>query len=201
LSGEPGPACETSLSLLDRARRQTDDESWNRLVGVYQPLLKSWLARYQVQSSDADDLVQEVLTVVFRELPAFEHNRRPGAFRSWLRTILVNRLRDFWRGRQYRPVTSDDAAIQRQLDELADENSELSGLWNRQHDELVMQRIIELVQPQFSEATWSAFSRQVMDGVGASDVAGELDMSIDSVYAAKSRVLRMLRQEARGLIE
>ena len=42
-----------------------------------------------IRPSDVDDLVQEVLAVVLRELPQFEHNGRTGAFRRWLRTILL----------------------------------------------------------------------------------------------------------------
>src|SRR5689334_12934836 len=90
---------ETSLSLLDRLRKSPDDADWSRLVEVYTPLLRAWLLRSDVQPADADDLVQEVLLVVHRELPAFQHNQRSGAFRSWLRRIVVYRLRNFWRSR------------------------------------------------------------------------------------------------------
>ncbi len=80
---------ETSLSLLDRVRQSADSESWDRLVRLDAPLMKNWLGRYEIQ--DSDDLVQEVLTTVVTELPKFEHNQRPGAFRSWLRTILATK--------------------------------------------------------------------------------------------------------------
>ena len=73
---------ETSLSLLGRLSREADCDSWQRLFDVYTPLLRGWLKRYQVQSSDADDLIQDVLTVVLRELPRFQHNQQAGAFRS-----------------------------------------------------------------------------------------------------------------------
>ena len=90
---------DTSMSLLDDVCRRPDSESWTRLVGIYTPLLKGWIGRYDVQDSDRDDLVQDVLMVVLRELPTFRHTQRQGAFRSWLRGILVNRVRNFlWPG-------------------------------------------------------------------------------------------------------
>jgi len=49
--------------------------------------------------------------------------------------------------------------------------------------------------------TWEAFRRQSIEGTAANVVARELGMTIDAVYAAKSRVLKMLRQEAEGLID
>jgi DNA-directed RNA polymerase specialized sigma24 family protein len=43
--------------------------------------------------SDADDLAQEVMLVIVREMPHFEHSGRKGAFRNWLRMITVHRRR------------------------------------------------------------------------------------------------------------
>ena len=191
----------TSLSLLDRLRDDADSDDWNRLVAIYRPLLDGWLARYQVQDADRDDLCQEVFEVVLRELPKFRHNERPGAFRNWLRTVLVHRLRNFWRGRKYRPLATGGSDIQRQLDELADSGSGLSGLWDRQHDEHVVRRLMDTVRSRVEATTWKAFRRQMVDGLTAAQVAGELDISVDSAYAAKSRLLQMLRQEAGGLID
>ena len=88
---------DTSVSLLERLRLQPDAEAWQRLVTLYEPLLNAWLRRYAMPSADAADLVQEVLTVLVRELPEFRHDLRRGAFRRWLRNILLNRLRAFWR--------------------------------------------------------------------------------------------------------
>lgn len=85
---------DTSLTLLEQLGEQSDEHSWSRLYELYSPLLRAWLGRYEVQTADADDLIQEVLMVVSRELPDFRHNGRTGAFRNWLRRILVNRLRN-----------------------------------------------------------------------------------------------------------
>ncbi len=84
---------------------------------------------------------------------------------------------------------------------LRRETSELSRDWGRQHDEHVMQRLMASVQSKIVASTWKAFCRQMFDGVSASETAKELGISVDSAYAAKSRVLRMLRHEARGLID
>src|SRR5947208_2698279 len=145
---------ETSLSLLDRLRSQPDAESWRRLVDLYTPLIQGWLRQYSVSPADADDLTQEVMTVVVRELPQFKHNQRRGAFRSWLRTITANRLRVLWRSRRTRPVATGGSDFLKMLDELEDPESKLSRLWDQQHDQHVARRLMELVQPQFEPATW-----------------------------------------------
>ena len=81
------PVLETSISLLDRLASQPSEGDWRRMVDLYQPLLRSWCLRSGVPETDADDLMQETLTVVVREVAGFDR-RHPGAFRGWLRRLI-----------------------------------------------------------------------------------------------------------------
>ena len=192
---------ETSLSLLDCVRRDGEHEAWQRLFSIYTPMLQAWMLRYDLQASDADDLVQEVLAVVVREVATFEHNGRSGAFRNWLKTILINRLRNFWRQRKYRPQVSGGSDFQTHLQQLEDPASGLSDAWNREHDRVVLAQLWDLVGPHFSEQTRHAFRQHVIEGSAAADVAAELDTTVNAVLIAKSRVLTQLRQQGRGLLD
>ena len=192
---------ETSLSLLDRVCNQPDAEAWNRLVEVYTPVLHAWLRRYEALSgADVDDLVQDVLLTLSKEMPQFRPSQERGAFRAWLRVILVNRLRYFWRSRQHRPQAIGGSDFAKQLEQLSDEHSQQSRLFDSEHDRQVMQRLFALIEPRVAPETWLAFRRQMVDGMSAEAVARELTMPLHSVYAAKSRVLKALRELARGLI-
>jgi RNA polymerase sigma-70 factor (ECF subfamily) len=190
---------ETSVSLLERLAGTPTDADWRRLHDLYQPLLRAWMARAGVPPADADDLSQEVLLVVFREVAGFDRHR-PGAFRSWLRTILVHRLHDFFRSARYRPVATGDSGFLQRLNELEAPESELSRLWEREHDEYLAGRLMRCVQGDFSSTTWQAFQRHVLEGQSAAQVARDLDLSVDSVLAAKSRILRRLREGLAGLV-
>lgn len=190
---------ETSLSLLERLRHNPDSGSWQRLVDLYTPLLRDWLRRATLQAQDVDDLVQEVFGVLVKELPGFEYERERGKFRGWLRTIMANRLRAFYRARQSRPMTAGDSDYGRMADQLEDPHSDLSRLWNQEHDQHICRRLLELIKPDFESTTWQAFKRQTIDGVKPADAAKELGISINAVFIAKSRVMRRLRQEIKGL--
>jgi len=192
---------ETSLSLLSRLCRSTESESWNRLVETYAPLISAWLRRYDVQDSDADDLVQEVLLAVSKDLGKFEHGGHPGAFRGWLKAILVNRLRKFWRSRDRRPQARGDSDIDARLAQLDDPSSEMSLIWNREHDQYVLRQLLALAEPHFAPNTWTAFCRVALDGAKPDVVAEEMGISRNAVVIAKCRVLSRLRQESEGLIE
>jgi RNA polymerase sigma-70 factor (ECF subfamily) len=191
----------TSFSLLQRLRSQPDAASWQRLVDLYTPLIQGWLRQHAVAPADADDLTQEVMAVVVRELPKFEHNQQRGAFRNWLKTITINRLRVLWRSRHNRPVATGDSDFLQMLDQLQDPSTDLSRLWDQQHDEHVARRLMELVEPHFEPTTWQAFRRVALDGVKAATVAAELHLSVNAVLLAKSRVLSRLRQEMEGLTD
>jgi RNA polymerase sigma factor (sigma-70 family) len=192
---------ETSLSLLDRLQSENDSDSWNRLHELYAPLLRSWLGKYDVQPSDRDDLIQEVLMAVAKDAESFRHNGRRGAFRAWLRSILVNRLRNFWRSSGRRPQAVGGSEIEDRMSQLEDPASELSRLWDNQHDQYVLQRLLAISESKFAPATWQAFYRVTILHERADEVAADLGISLNAVFIAKSRVLSRLRQEAGGLVE
>jgi RNA polymerase sigma-70 factor (ECF subfamily) len=191
---------ETSVSLLERLAGSPDGDDWRRLDDLYRPLLHNWVVRAGVPASDVDDLVQEVLVVVVREITEFERQRQ-GAFRAWLRVILTHRVRDYLRGQKYQPNAPGGSDFLRRLDELESPESALSKLWDREHDRHVAASLMQRVQGDFDLPTWQAFQRHALEGESAAQVAEELDLSLNSVLLAKSRVLKRMRQELAGLVE
>jgi RNA polymerase sigma-70 factor (ECF subfamily) len=190
----------TPVSLLECLRSRPDKESWQRFADLYQPWLRGQLRRHTLQAADVDDLVQEVMTVLMKEVPNFQHSGRKGAFRTWLRGITVNRLRELWRQRKQVPAPGGSDFAER-LDQLADDQSELSRLWDREHDQHVVRQLLKAVAADFEPKTWQAFRAFVMDGRKAADVAAEMGISEGAVWTAKSHVLKRLRQVANGLLD
>jgi len=189
---------ETSASLLDRLGDRADGEAWRRLVDLYTPLIRGWLRRQGVPDAEVDDLAQEVLGIVVRELPGFRHNRRVGAFRAWLRVITTNCLRQAWRARKHRPAWGGLGPM---LDQLEDPASDPSRTWDAEHDRHVLDRLLAALEPDFRPATWLAFRRLALDGADAERVAAELGLTVNAVMIAKSRVLQRLRQLSAGLLD
>jgi RNA polymerase sigma-70 factor (ECF subfamily) len=192
---------ETSATLLERLNDRSDSVAWGRLVDLYSPLINGWLRRHGVLADDAEDLTQEILEVVVREIGRFRHNGRVGAFRTWLRTITINCLRQSWRSRRSRVQATRSPDITAMLDQLEDPSSVLSRRWDRDHDQHVLKRLLELIEPDFQPATWRAFQRQAIDGVSAEIVAAELGLTVNAVLISKSRVLSHLRRNAEGLVD
>jgi RNA polymerase sigma-70 factor (ECF subfamily) len=94
-SGLP-PALGATVALLARAR-SGDTFARETLFGRFLPIVRRW-ARYRLPQSarglaDTDDLVQVTLMRALNRLEHFEH-RREGAFLAYLRTILLNVVRE-----------------------------------------------------------------------------------------------------------
>jgi RNA polymerase sigma-70 factor (ECF subfamily) len=185
----------TAISLLVRLRQPADQEAWDRFVNLYTPLLARWAHRLGLSGPDAEDLVQEVLTLLVRELPDFQYDRTR-RFRAWLWTVTVNKCRE----KRRRPLLPVQPAAAAGLDHLAGPE-EAPELDEAEYQQYVVQRALQLMQAEFQPTTWRAFWECVVNGRATEEVAAELQLSLDAVYAAKSRVLRRLRQELDGLMD
>ena len=66
---------------------------------------------------------------------------------------------------------------------------------------VIIHRALERLRSEFQTSTWQACWIQVVEEQKAPDVAKQLDMPLNAVYLAKSRVLARLRQELEGLLD
>ncbi len=191
----------TSVSLIDRIASDGADRDWQLLLAVYRPFVHGFVRDYPSLVSQADDITQEVMIVLMRELPQFQR-QRTGSFRSWLRGITVNQLRAALRkSKKFQQADEEGRTLENQVDELANPASLIAKRWDEEHDRVVMERIIQTVRGDVKEVTWKAFQAYAIDNQPPGRVAEQLGISLNSVLLAKSRVLRRMREEARGLID
>jgi len=113
--------------------------------------------------------------------------------------VTVNKVRTQRKRRHRRPTVGLDPA-DGFLDSLSDPNGDLAREWDAEHDRHVFQKLLAIVQPDFSSKTWEAFRRFAVDGLPAAQVAEEMKLSANAVLQAKSRILKRLREEAGELL-
>ncbi len=185
----------TPYTLLERVRRRQDSEAWRRLAALAAPFLFDIARRWGLQEADAADVVQEVFSVLVEKLPTFQYDPAH-SFRSWLRTILLNRCRD----RHRRQAAAAVEPAGRHLPDVA--GPDAADLFaDAEYRRALAVRALQLMQAEFAEPTWRACWEQVVHGRPAGEVARELGITVNSAYLARSRVLARLRQELAGLLE
>lgn len=183
----------TSVSLLERLRQPAPAEAWGRFVDLYTPLLYYWARRLGLQETDAADLVQDVLAVLLQELPEFRYDPTK-SFRSWLRTVTLNKWREGQRRRSPALLAADHPV----LAELASPDDE--DCWEVEYRQQLVGRALELIRSEFQPDTLQVFWETTIAGRLAAEVAAERGISINAVYLARSRVIRRLRRELDGLL-
>lgn len=182
----------TISSMLLADIRQMDPQGWSRLVNTFGPIVYRWCRVSGVPESDAPDLVQNVFSSVARGIGNFQREKTEGSFRSWLATITRNRVRDYFRQQAKQQAAEGGTEALQRLHQQAD-SLDSSICADLIHSPIV-HRVLESVRAEFEHTTWQAFWMTTIDGRQASDVADDVGISVASVYQAKSRVLRRLRQ-------
>ena len=102
-------AAEATVDLLNRAKRG-DKTALELLLERCIPALRRWAHARLPQSArgmvDTSDMVQDTVLAALRRLDVFEA-RHQGALQAYLRTAVMNRIRDVIRQRDRRPLQGE----------------------------------------------------------------------------------------------
>jgi RNA polymerase sigma-70 factor (ECF subfamily) len=188
-----------SMSLLDRLRERKA-EDWSRLLALFVPVVYQWGRLAGLQDCDAADVVQEVFAAVHVGLDNFRKDSTRGSFRGWLHGITRNKVCDHFRRRERGPLAEGGSDAVRRLHDFPDRVGDRAEENAAETTQFLARRALELIRGDFEVATWAAFHAVVVEERPAPTVAEDLGVSVGTVYVAKSRVLKRLREELAGLI-
>src|SRR5262249_20637092 len=110
----PQPSTATSRSLLERVKAD-DPAAWDRLVGLYAPLVYRWCRRWDLPDQEIADVFQDVFQAVAAHIGGFRRERPQDTFRGWLRTITQNKVRDHFRRQGREPGGAGAGGTEAQL--------------------------------------------------------------------------------------
>jgi RNA polymerase sigma-70 factor, ECF subfamily len=193
---EDGPqsSTATSPSLLKRVKAD-DAAAWDRLVGLYAPLVYHWCRRADLPEQEIADVFQDVFHAVAAHIADFRRDGANATFRGWLRVITRNKVRDHFRKLGREPGGAGGTEAQLLFTRLPDDFPDGEDSDGGTTDRGLFDRALELIRGEFEERTWQAFWLTAVEDRPAGEVAAELAMTSGAVRVAKSRVLRRLREE------
>jgi RNA polymerase sigma-70 factor (ECF subfamily) len=139
-------------------------------------------------------VAQEVLGQVARSIGGFDYQPGRGRFRDWLGTVTRHKIARWAEHRGRGPAVADLSA-----DELAAPGGDPE--WSDEFYARVLGAALERIRGDFEPRIWDAFERAWAGDRPAPEVAEALGMTLESVYQAKSRVLRRLREEVLALAD
>ncbi|UCE61212.1 MAG: sigma-70 family RNA polymerase sigma factor [Phycisphaerales bacterium] len=190
-----GSSGTTRISFVDRLRGGHDQNTWMEFHRRYGELLLSYARRLGASPDKAEDVVQDVEMYLFKALDRFHHFGRKGSFRAYLRTAVMHAV-----GRRASQQARQEALLDpRAFDTLADKADSEDADWEREQYLHLVRWGLRMIAKEFEPKTLEAFRLHVLTERPAAETAKDLDISIDSVYQAKSRVLRRLRERIDSL--
>lgn len=192
----------TSPSLLLRIRNAQDNGAWREFMDLYSPVIRDYCLRERLQSSDADDIVQDVVSMVSSAIRNFEYDPAKGRFRSWLGTITANRIRNHFAklsNRNHRSLNGIDSGASQVSNSQTYVDPD--SAWAELFTERVFQVAWTRIRPEISEVQCSCFEATWVRNEDAADVAKSMKIPVHQVYVNKSRVLKRLEAEVRVLAE
>ncbi len=195
MSGIP----QTSASLLLRIKDPADRDAWEEFVAIYRPVIYRMARRRGLQDADAQDLVQRVLGSVASSVEEWEHDPRRARFSTWLTTVTRNAIIDTLRRIKPDQNAGGGTSMLQQLQRLPQTQESAAAEIQREYRRQLFRRAAAGIRDEFEEATWNAFWMTTVDNVAVTDAASQLSRTVGSVYAARSRVMRRLKEKVSQL--
>jgi DNA-directed RNA polymerase specialized sigma24 family protein len=142
-------------------------------------------------------VTQAVLASLCIKMKTFTYD--PGlSFRGWLRTLTHHMWSDLVARRRLILASGGHGEGAEWLESI-EARDDLMGLLNEQFDHELLDEAIVRVRLRVEPHTWEAFRLTAFEGLAGTAVADRLRIKVATVFKAKSKVQRMLRDEIRRL--
>ena len=191
---------QTRSSLIAQVRSPEDREAWDQFVVMYRPVIYRMARRRGMQDADAQDLVQTVLMRVAGAIQSWEKSGPETRFRHWLRRVARNAIATAF-SRQPKDAGVGGSEMLEWLGEQSATAADIERELSQESMREKYLRAASVVKLDVDSDTWRAFELTVVNGQPCDEVADLLGKSMGTVYAARSRIMRRLREQVQRLQE
>src|SRR5262249_43495481 len=195
----------TRRSLVERLADWGDQRRWQEFFDTYWKLIYSAARQAGLTDTEAQEVVQETVITVAKNIEKLNYNPAIGSFKGWLLQITRWRIADQFRkrppGNAKRPRSADDrltATIERVPDSRI---VDLNAVWEQEWKENLFEAAIARVKKKVEPKQFQIFDCYVRKEWPAQKVAARLGVNIGQVYLARHRVGALLKKEIGALEE
>jgi RNA polymerase sigma-70 factor (ECF subfamily) len=205
MSGATDDSLLTRRTLLSRLRNLDDQESWRTFFNLYWRMLYNVARKSGLDDSCAQEIVQDTVIAVARQMPEFRYDPARGTFRQWLLRITRRRIIDHLR-RVYRqppkaeltPESLDES--DEHLAAISDESaSAIEAAWNEEWEKATFEAALAHVRASSNPRHFQVFDYCVLKEWPISKVAATLSLNAAQVYLAKHRIAQAMKRAVRRI--
>lgn len=200
---------DTNETLLERVKRLDAQEAWREFYNAYWSAILRYARKLGLSDHQAEEVLQETMVALMRQLPDFDYDPQRGRFRNYLLTIVHRRsLAALRRARRAAEMTGSASPhavpVANPSDALPGESSAEDRVSQELWQEAIMEDALERManNPALADGTYAAFHAYAIEGRPAAEVAAEFGIKENALYQIKNRLMRRLRADvARRLRE
>src|SRR3954467_9292574 len=198
-----GSLLATRRSLVDRLANWDDQRRWQEFFDTYWKLIYSAARKSGLTETEAQEVVQETVITVAKNISKLHYDPAIGSFKGWLLNITRWRIADQFRKRApgggRSPRLADDR-MTGTIERIPDPHAiDLDELWEQEWQENLFNAAITRVKKKVDAKQFQIFDCYVRKEWPAQKVADQLGVSVGQVYLARHRVGAMLKKEIRAL--
>lgn len=185
----------TRITLLAKLKKSENQGAWLEFERIYRGFILSLILRMGINSADAEDISQTVLTKIWQKIEDFDYNENKGRFHNWLAAMTRNTVKDFFRAKKNFITGRDSVEYQEQY--IAIEEQVLPDIENLAREEWVLHitnMAWENIKDDIYETKQAVF-KMVSEEVSTRDIAKKLSISEASVRVYKAEVFEKMRTE------
>jgi RNA polymerase sigma-70 factor (ECF subfamily) len=198
-----GELIATRRSLIERLTDWGDQLRWQEFFDTYWKLIHSAARKSGLTDAEAQEVVQETVITVAKNIDKLKYDPAIGSFKGWLLQITRWRIADQFRKREpgnaKRPRSTDDrmtATIERVPDSRI---VDLDAVWEASWKENLFEAAVARVKKKIEPKQFQIFDCYVRKEWPAQKVAERLGVSVGQVYLARHRVGALLKREIKAL--
>ena len=156
-------------SLLTRLKNWDNQDSWREFFKTYWRLIYGVATKSGLNDAEAQDVVQETVLSVAKEMPGFKYDRAQGSFKAWLRQVTRRRIADQRRKR----CRAAEAGVAESLEALeaavrpepADPAGDaLEALWDQEWQAQLRTVALDRVKKRVKDEHFQIFEMFVLQG-------------------------------------
>ena len=181
---------QTRQTLIERLRDQYDEDSWQVFIQTYQRYIYVVIRGMNINHSEAEDLVQEVLFQLWNKLPEFNYNPDKAKFRTWLCTVIKNRVLNYIKAKESQ-LNRIDKASQQPVKGYSDH--EMDAIMQKEWEVYITNMALERIKSSFPGQAIKVFE-MTLEGKSIAEIASALDIKENSVYEHNRNILRKGRE-------
>ena len=198
-SHEENELIPTRQSLLTRLKDWNDQEGWRVFFDTYWKLIYNTAIKAGLSDAEAQDVVQDTVISVLKNMPGFRYDAEKGSFKSWLLRLTSWRIADQLRKRQRdiahdnrhsRSSTSTDT-----VERVPDPALRLEESWDEEWENNLMSAAIERVKKKVDGAQYQLFDLYVVKKWPVTQIVRTLRVNPGKVYLAKHRIAALIKKE------